>query len=84
MSEGQPELPNQFSDFQISDVIALISTLSLLLDCWYPGFRYPKPWPYHLAPVDRDLKLGIGDEFDHLNPEAFITITEEDFNKANQ
>ena len=67
----------------MSDVVALISTLSLLLECWYPGFRNPKPWPDHLAPNDGDDKPGSGTEFDALNPESFTGITEEVFDKIN-
>ena len=67
----------------MSDVVALISTFSLLLECWYPGFRNPKPWPDHLAPNDGDDKPGSGTEFDALNPESFIVITEDVFDKIN-
>ena len=68
----------------MSDVVALISTLSLLLECWYPGFRFPKPWPDQLAPTGGDLKLGPRDEMDALNTKPFTVITEDVFDKINQ
>ena len=67
---------------QISDVSALITTLSILLECWYPGFRNPRAWPSHLAPDHEPIESV--DEFESAGPESFTAITEEDFERLRQ
>ena len=67
---------------QISDVSALIS-LSVLLECWYPGFRYPRSWPDELNPDHEQIQSV--DEFESAGrPEHFGGITEEDFDRIRQ
>ena len=45
-------------------------------DCWYPGFRNPRPWPIQTAPNNKEI---TGAEHDEDIETDLGGITEDDF-----